>query len=490
MARADPPRPRPRPSFLGRVGRSGPGTVDPVATRRTSGFGGRIGFALLLVVAIVAGTFVLVNVLVVVKLGKAERVDLVLAESPSGGGANYLMIGSDTRAFTSDDPLDPLRFGDADGQRSDTIMVLHVDPGSERALLVSFPRDLWVDIPGRGEAKLNAAFNDGPQSVVDTLTNEFGVPIQHYVEVNFDSFRQIVEAIGSVPVYFPAPARDEFSTLAVAFPGCTELDGAGALAFARSRHLELFNTATGEWEDADPIPDIGRIARQQALLRVIGQQAMDAAITNPFTASKIADAAISQLRLDQSFGRTDAFALADGFAASEGEPGPATLTIPTTGATRDGQSVLLPTGDAESVLTQLRDFDTAVTAPSGDATPSETRVRVLNGSGAEGAAAEALADFTDQGFIGAGTGNAAERGVSEIRYASGEDEKAALVASLVRGPVEELEDDSITGADVVLILGAQFEGVTRSTVPTAPPAGAPATLAPQQASLAPVPGGC
>ena len=70
--------------------------------------------------------------------------------------------------------------------------------------------------------------------------------------------------------------------------------------------------------------------------------------------------AISRLRLDQSFGRTDAFALADGFAAGEDEPGPATLVIPTTGATRDGQSVLLPTDGAEDLLSQLRDFDTVV----------------------------------------------------------------------------------------------------------------------------------
>lgn len=463
-----------------------------MAPRRTTSFAGRVAFAIFLVVAIVAGGFVLVNVLVTSKLGKAERVDLVLAESPSGGGGNYLMIGSDTRAFTSEDPLDPQRFGEAGGQRSDTIMVLHIDPDADRALLVSFPRDLWVDIPGRGEAKLNAAFNEGPQSVVDTITNDFGVPIHHYVEVNFESFRQIVDAIGTVPVYFPAPARDLFSTLAVSFPGCVELDGSAALAFVRARHLELFNVATNEWEDADAIPDIGRIGRQQALLRVIGQQAMDASLTNPFTANEIADAAISQLRLDQSFGRNDAFALADGFAAGEDEPGPATLVIPTTGATREGQSVLLPTGDAEAVLAQLRDFDTVVaSAASGDAVPSATRIRVLNGSGAEGAAAEALADFTNQGFIGAGTGNADERGVSEIRYASGEDEKAALIASLVRGPVEQVEDDSITGADVVLVLGAQFEGITRSTISAAAPADAPAaTLAPQPASLAPIPGGC
>jgi len=468
-----------------------------VARKRSGdGFGGRAAFALLLVLAIVIGGFVLVNVLVVAKLGKAERVDLALADSPSGGGANYLMIGSDTRAFTSDDPLDSQRFGEATGQRSDTIMVLHVDPDSDRALLVSFPRDLWVDIPGRGSAKLNAAFNDGPQSVIDTLATDFSVPIHHYVEVNFDSFRQIVDAIGSVPVYFPAPARDEFSTLNVPFGGCAELDGPGALAFVRARHLELFNSATGRWEAADPIPDIGRITRQQALLRVIGQQAMDAALTNPFTANSIADAAIGQLRLDQDFGRTDAFSLAAGFAADEDEPGPATLVIPTTGATRDGQSVLEATGDAEAVLTQLRDFDTVVASVASDgAVPGDTHVRVLNGSGAEGAAADALADLTDQGFVGAGTGNADERGTTEVHYRPGEDAKAALVASLVRGPVEQVEDDSIDGADVVLVLGAQFEGITQSTATPATAAAdtpdTPSEVAdPQPASLAPIPGGC
>lgn len=460
----------------------------------------------MLVLAVSIGSFVLVNLMVVVKLGKAERVDLVLADSPSGGGANYLMIGSDTRAFSSDDPFDSRRFGEVGGQRSDTIMVLHIDPDSERALLVSFPRDLWVDIPGRGSAKLNAAFNEGPQSVIDTLSADFSVPIQHYVEVNFESFRQIVDAIGTVPVYFPAPARDAFSTLAIPFPGCAELDGGGALAFVRSRNLELFNTATGEWEAADPIPDIGRIARQQALLRVIGQEAMNAALTNPFTANGIADSAISQLRLDQDFGRTDAFALAGGFAAGKDEPGPLTLTLPTTSAQRDGQSVLETTGDSEAVLAQLRDFDTVVASPASDAAPADTRVRVLNGSGAEGAAADTLAALTAQGFVGAGTGNADERGTSQVRYRPGEESKADLVASLVGGPVEQVEDDSIKDADVVLVIGAQFEGIGQGQAASGPvraPTIAAVVDAPEHlvsaprgvqppppSPLAPIPGGC
>ena len=260
---------------------------------------------------VVVGGFVLVNVIVESKLASAGRVDLQLASSPSGGGANYLLIGSDTRDFIKNED-ERKAFGDqadAGGKRSDTIMVLHTDPDSGRALLVSFPRDLWVNVPGRGKTKINAAFNEGPQSVVDTITNNFDVPIHHYAEVNFESFREIVDAIGSVPVLFPTSARDQLANLQIPFPGCAELDGATALAFVRSRHLELLNQQTGKWEDADEIPDLGRIGRQQAFLRDVGARAMDAALSNPFKGDEIAQAAVEHLTVDEGFGRSDVFAL-------------------------------------------------------------------------------------------------------------------------------------------------------------------------------------
>jgi anionic cell wall polymer biosynthesis LytR-Cps2A-Psr (LCP) family protein len=139
---------------------------------RETSFGQRLltAFVIVPIVAVVA--VVLANVLVEVKLSSASRVDVQLATAPDGGGANYLLIGSDTRAFATD-PNDLMQFGNASsagGQRSDTMMVLHTDPDSDRALLVSFPRDLWVDIPGHGHAKLNAAFNYGPQTVIDTMS--------------------------------------------------------------------------------------------------------------------------------------------------------------------------------------------------------------------------------------------------------------------------------------------------------------------------------
>jgi len=450
--------------------------------------------ALGVVAAIVASSFVLVMVVVGIKLGSADQVDILLADAPSGGGGNYLLIGSDSRSFVADDAAAEAfgDAGDAGGQRSDTIMVLHFDPDSSRSLLVSFPRDLWVDIPGTGDSKLNAAFNDGPQSVVDTIETNFGVPIHHYVEVNFVTFRDLVDAVGSVPVFFPTPARDELSGLNIPYYGCAELDGAASLSFVRSRHLELYDNETGRWENADAIPDLGRIGRQQAFLRVLGQRAMDRAFTNPFAANEIIDRAVGSLTIDSDFGRIDAFRLAAAFAGDGDAGGLESQAVPTAPASRSGQSVLVATEDAEGLLQRLRDFETV--APSsdvGDATPGGTTVRVLNATSVSGLAGEALGDLVGNGFNDGGTGNTSDSlETTEVRYRSGADGEAALVASFVVGPVELIEDGSIEGVDVVVALGTTFERITSPPSGGAPAAAAPEIGVPPPATLAPIPGEC
>lgn len=471
------------------------GTVVSVGSSRLLGaLRDRALIALGVVMAIVVATFALVMVVVGIKLGAAEHVDLLLADAPSGGGGNYLLIGSDSRSFVADEG-DAQAFGDAGdagGQRSDTIMVLHFDPDSPRSLLVSFPRDLWVDIPGTGDSKLNAAFNDGPQAVVDTLDANFGVPIHHYVEVNFATFRELVDAVGTVPVFFPTPARDELSGLNIPYFGCAELDGAAALAFVRSRHLELLDTETGRWENADAIPDLGRIGRQQAFLRVLGQRAMDRAFTNPFAANDIIDQAVGKLTLDRDFGRIDAFRLAAAFAGDGGDGGLESQAVPTAPASRSGQSVLVPTDEAEGLLARLRDFDAV--APSsdvGNATPATTRVRVLNATTVSGLAGEALTDLVAHGFVDGGTGNVPDSlETTEIHYRGGAADEAGLVASFVIGPVELIEDGSLTGVDVEVRLGTTFEQITAPPAGGAPAAAAPEVGIPQPASLAPIPGEC
>jgi polyisoprenyl-teichoic acid--peptidoglycan teichoic acid transferase len=466
----------------------------------------RYAVALGVVIALVVGSFVAINVLISQKLSTVTRVHLQLASAPSGG-ANYLLIGSDTRAFVSN-PADQNAFGSQagnQGQRSDTMMILHAEPGAGRSLLVSVPRDLWVNIPGQGMQKINAAFNSGPQKVVDTISADFGVPIQHYVEVNFDTFRKVVDAVGTVPVYFPAPARDALSGLNAAYPGCYHFNGAAALSFVRSRHMEVYDTATRSWKSVDAVPDIGRIGRQQAFLRQIASVALNHALSNPFSANSLVDNVISELKLDDSFGRGDLFNLVAAFqGASTNDPSHVqTTTLPwKTGPTVQGQDVLyLKQPQADQVLAQLRDFSggggSSPATSSGASTPnaatSSVRVRVLNASGTAGAAARTLSTLQSSGFASAGTGNDPRGRISstEIRYRSSSDAAARLLATYVPS-AQLVVDNSVTGADAVLVLGRSFTGVTTPSRTAASPAtpAAPAATTPQPGSLAPVPGGC
>src|SRR4051812_9112593 len=143
------------------------------------------------------------------------------AENP-GKVMNVLLVGSDTRADLSD----AKNFGgasDVGGQRSDTIMILHVDPKQKKAAILSFPRDLYVPLANGDKNRINAAFNNGPDLLIKTVKQDFGIDIDHYVEVNFDGFKGIVNAIGGINVYFSAPARDAFSGLRIGTAGCSFL---------------------------------------------------------------------------------------------------------------------------------------------------------------------------------------------------------------------------------------------------------------------------
>src|SRR5258708_15531663 len=179
-------------------------------------------FVALVVGAVIISAFVLGADLVAnAKISQIHRAAIDPSLLTKGG--NYLIIGSDSRAFV-DTQKDAQHFGSKatqTGQRSDTIMIAHIDPGKRTGILVSFPRDLWVNIPGHGTAKINAAFAfGGPQLAITTIEQDFNIPISHYLEVDFAGFRDIVNAIGSVPIYFPTPARDKNTGLDIGAAGC------------------------------------------------------------------------------------------------------------------------------------------------------------------------------------------------------------------------------------------------------------------------------
>lgn len=289
------------------------------------------------------------------KLSRAQREDVNLAES-LGPAENFLIIGSDSRAFV-DDPLEAEMFGTPapvagqpsgkviTGQRADAMMIVRVDAKKKRALLVSIPRDTKVTIAGLGANKINKAYTTGPQRLIDTIDENFNIPIHHYVEVDFSGFQQIVNSIGGVRMYVPTPARDRETGLDIKKAGCQTLVGKQALAWMRSR--EYTSYVQGKWR-TDKTADFGRIGRQQALIRALMQQAIRKGIRDPRRANRLADSTLDNLKLDSELRLRDVLELARTFRSSD--PSVVEMVrLPTTSG-----NIVEVTEEAEPLLARLR----------------------------------------------------------------------------------------------------------------------------------------
>ena len=446
----------------------------------------------------VLGGIVGVNAFIDQKVASIPRVKLNTAPNTDPGSpANFLLIGSDSRAFVQT-PEEAQAFGNQaanGGQHSDTLMVIHVDPAQQTGYLVSFPRDLEVDIPGMGMQKINAAYDIGPQKVIDTLAQDFNIPIQHYFEVDFQSFQGMVDAMGGVSIYIPAPASDAesgFSFIPFNFhPGCYVLDGSQALAYARSRTMEEY--IDGRWQvTGQDAPDLHRIERQQTFLRRLGAQAFKQSVNDPLAANKIVDKALPKLKADNSLSRGDINKLVRSFRKVDpNDPNSLqTVTLPTVvGPTTQslGSVLNLKQPDADLALARLRDFNSGPPKPQGPK-PSQIRVRVFNGSARNGAASTTSADLQKQGFVSAGVGNHPKLTTSEVHYRRGSQDKAKVVASYLGGIGKLVEDKSVVDADVNVVLGTNFKAVTAPPNAPAPAASTPSTTpAPAPASTGAAP---
>ncbi len=275
----------------------------------------RLLIALCTASVLMAGGVLAVNYVINTKLSSVSRVGLRTARH-STGPENFLVVGSDTRAFTAGNKSLQQQFGNEagnGGQRSDTMMVVRVDPDRSTTLVVSFPRDLWVQIPGVGLSKINAAYNAGPQKVIDMLKQDFNIDINHFVQVDFQSFQGVVNAIGTIPVYVQYPARDNQTGLYQPIAGCEQFSGADALAYVRSRELEYYSPTRDEWLPADGVPDINRIARQQQFIKRLAGIAVKSSLSNPLTANTIVNRVLKNVTVDSSLSKSDILSLVDAF---------------------------------------------------------------------------------------------------------------------------------------------------------------------------------
>jgi LCP family protein required for cell wall assembly len=214
--------------------------------------------------------------------GDVTTTSIVLAEPAA---ANFLIVGADNNACLDDNGA-ALEDRDSIGERSDTIMIWRVNPEANQLAVLSLPRDLYVDIAGGRKARINSAFRrDDPSKLIDTIWINFGIPIDHYVQIDFCAFERLVDAVGGVEVPFQHPARDRRSGLFVATAGCVRLDGDSALAYVRSRHYQYEDPpGSGEWI-TDGTSDFGRIARQQDFLRRVISTVINDGLYSPNVAT-------------------------------------------------------------------------------------------------------------------------------------------------------------------------------------------------------------
>lgn len=271
---------------------------------------------------------------------------------------NFLLTGSDNGACPDGDGTaggigDRTSFG----ERSDTIMLLRVDPTINDVAVLSFPRDLWVNIAGTTrQSRINSAFDSkDPSRLIRTINDNFDVPVDHYVNVNLCAFKEIVDSVGGVKIPFAHRTKDDRVGFREVGPGCVELRGGQALAYVRSRTgYRYFDETKQKWV-GDPTGDIGRITRQQDFLRRSMQRALDRGTTNPATANALLNVALDRVVTDDQLTPRDLLTLAQAMR-NLNTRGVNSYTIEWSARRIGSESVLIPIVDSESMKSILAIF--------------------------------------------------------------------------------------------------------------------------------------
>ena len=287
--------------------------------------------------------------LVGVAWSQLNRTAALGTSGASTPGRTYLVVGSDSRAGLSAAERKELKTGSTEGQRTDTIMLLHVPSGGGPTVLMSVPRDSYVPIPGHGENKINAAFSlGGPQLLARTVEQATGIEVDDYVEIGFGGFADMVDSVGGVRICPKTAIEDRRAGLDIP-KGCQQAGGAVALGYARARYF-------------DPRGDLGRVERQRELLSaIVARASSPATLVNPLRTFALARSGAGSLTVDE---RTGPLALARfvlGMRAGAG-PGGVALTVPVSGtANRSGAGsvVLWDQTRATAVFDAIKRDDTS-----------------------------------------------------------------------------------------------------------------------------------
>jgi LCP family protein required for cell wall assembly len=421
---------------------------------------------------------------------RGNQVAIPLSSRVSDEPMNVLVLGSDSREGLSQEDqakLDPTGEDAKSGRRADTIVLVHIDEQKKQAVLVHFPRDLKVTYPGGKTGKINAAYQQGPAAMVKTVEKVSGLPIHHYIEVNFVGFRNIVQALGGVKVYFEHAIHDKDSGLDVP-KGCVELNGDRALAFVRVRKIDS---------------DFGRIARQQLFARLVMDKVVSAGtLLNPLKVVRLVTIGTGNVRTDDSLGPGDMKSIA--LRLRSFDPGAIDMrVVPSTAgpsyvyeneqdsnalfaALKDG-TALPDVGKAASsnVDTTTRAAAPAPSASSSPVTPEDVSLSVLNGTGKAGLARAEADRLMPRGFQVVEVTDADSRNYAQtvVFYRKGKEAEAKLVADLYGAQTKPVPSTIKAQGDAVLVMGRN--GGTPTSTKASPSLGAPPSDSAPAAQSAP-----
>jgi LCP family protein required for cell wall assembly len=318
-----PPRRGRRWRFWGQPGRHGRRIVTIIVV------------VILLIIAGTAGSYFWID-------GKLNHTVTLPATTNTSAGTNWLIAGSDTRIGVSRTEQAKLHLGSTGASASDSLMLLHTGSGG-KPVLISIPRDSYVEIPGHGFNKINAALAiGGPALLVETVENLTGLKINHYMSIGFVGLASVVNSVGGVHICLKTAFNDPDSGAHLK-AGCQTLNGTQAIAFVRDRH---------SFADSD----LQRIQDQRAFLAALLNKATSPGVyLNPFTALPFASTSASSIAIDKGTSLYNLLQVA--FALKS----PQTGTVPVANAnysTSAGDAVLLDKTKALELFNDLKDGKT------------------------------------------------------------------------------------------------------------------------------------
>ena len=290
--------------------------------------------------------------------GSVNKVDNIPdGERPTDtSGYNYLLVGSDSREGLTKEQRKKYATGNAAGNRTDTIMLVHVSDSGGKPVMVSLPRDSYVPIPGHGRDKINAAYSiGGPKLLTTTVEQATGIHVDGYVEIGLGGFAAVVDSVDGVDLCVARNMKDKKAGIDLK-KGCQTLDGGNALGYVRSRY-------------EDPLGDIGRAARQRQFLGALMKKAATpSTVLIPWRYKSFADASAAGLAVGQDTGIMDAVRVLQAMRAVSNDEG-LSLSVPTSDlAYRTSAGALAVKWDTErakALFRALKDDEPLTEPPPG-----------------------------------------------------------------------------------------------------------------------------